>query len=162
MLDLKNWFNPKHYDRLWNVGPPGLMFSVFLIYIVREIELFFNMKTYELSAPWFYVLFALVLGEAIFILFWVLFSLPPQNRGKNLAIEGVYALMRHPIYTTIIFHLNILFSLWWGSFLIVFLIPIQYLFWSKIIIKEEQYLVGIFGQDYIDYMSNVSRFIPWK
>ena len=29
-------------------------------------------------------------------------------------------------------------------------------------IKEEQYLFGIFGQDYIDYMSNVSRFIPWK
>ena len=24
MLDLKNWFNPKHYKRLWNVGPPGL------------------------------------------------------------------------------------------------------------------------------------------
>ena len=120
------------------------------------------MKTYELSAPWFYVLFVLVLGEAIFILFWVLFSLPPKNRGKGLVKEGVYALMRHPIYTTIIFHLNVLFSLWWGSYLIIFLIPIQYLFWSKIIIKEEQYLVGIFGQDYIDYMSNVSRFIPWK
>ena len=108
VLDLKNWLNPRHYDRLWNVGPPGLVFSVFLIYIVREVELLFNMKTYELSAPWFYVLFVLVLGEAIFILFWVLFSLPPKNRGKGLAKEGVYALMRHPIYTTIIFLLNIL------------------------------------------------------
>tara|TARA_B100000427_G_scaffold231253_1_gene194369 strand:- start:2796 stop:3284 length:489 start_codon:yes stop_codon:yes gene_type:complete len=162
VLDLKNWLNPKHYNRLWNVGPPGLIFSVFLICLTHAIELFFNMKTYELSAPWFYVLFVLVLAEAVFILVWVLLILPPKKRGKTLCKKGIYSFIRHPIYTTIIFHLNILFSLWWGSFLLFFLIPIQYLFWSKIIIKEEQYLVGIFGEEYIDYMSNVSRFIPWK
>ena len=162
MLDLKNWLNPKHYNRLWNVGPPGLIFSLCLIYITRWIEISFNMKKYELSPPWFYALFFLVLAEAVLILIWVLFSLPPTKRGKNLSRQGVYAFIRHPIYTTIIFHLNVLFSLWWGSFLIIFLIPIQYLFWSKIIIREEEYLVGIFGEEYIDYMSNVSRFVPWK
>jgi len=162
VLDLKNWFNPKHYNRLWNVGPPGLIFSLCLIYTTHWIEIFFNMKKYELSSPWFYALFFLVLAEAVFILVWVLFSLPPTKRGKSLSREGVYAFIRHPIYTTIIFHLNVLFSLWWGSFLIIFLIPIQYLFWSKIIIREEEYLVGIFGEEYIDYMSNVSRFVPWK
>ena len=162
MLDLKNWLNPKHYNRLWNVGPPGLIFSLCLIYTTHWIEMSFNMKKYELSPPWFYALFFLVLAEAVLILIWVLFSLPPTKRGKRLSRQGVYAFVRHPIYTTIIFHLNVLFSLWWGSFLIIFLIPIQYLFWSKIIIREEEYLVGIFGEEYIDYMSNVSRFVPWK
>ena len=162
MLDLKNWLNPKHYNRLWNVGPPGLIFSLCLIYITHWIEMSFNMKKYELSPPWFYALFFLVLAEAVLILIWVLFSLPPTKRGKILSRQGVYAFIRHPIYTTIIFHLNVLFSLWWGSFLIIFLIPIQYLFWSKIIIREEEYLVGIFGEEYIDYISNVSRFVPWK
>lgn len=162
MLDLKNWLNPKHYNRLWNVGPPGLIFSLCLIYITHWVEMSFNMKKYELSPPWFYALFFLVLAEAVLILIWVLFSLPPTKRGKILSRQGVYAFIRHPIYTTIIFHLNVLFSLWWGSFLIIFLIPIQYLFWSKIIIREEEYLVGIFGEEYIDYMSNVSRFVPWK
>ena len=162
MLDLKNWLNPKHYNRLWNVGPPGLIFSLCLIYITHWIEMSFNMKKYELSPPWFYALFFLVLAEAVLILIWVLFSLPPTKRGKILSRQGVYAFIRHPIYTTIIFHLNVLFSLWWGSFLVIFLIPIQYLFWSKIIIREEEYLVGIFGEEYIDYMSNVSRFVPWK
>ena len=138
------------------------MFSLCLIYTTHWIEMSFNMKKYELSPPWFYALFFLVLAEAVLILIWVLFSLPPTKRGKNLSRQGVYAFIRHPIYTTIIFHLNVLFSLWWGSFLIIFLIPIQYLFWSKIIIREEEYLVGIFGEEYIDYMSNVSRFVPWK
>ena len=147
---------------LWNVGPPGLIFSLCLIYITHWIEISFNMKKYELSPPWFYILFFLVLAEAVLILIWVLFSLPPTKRGKSLSRQGIYAFIRQPIYTTIIFHLNVLFSLWWGSFLIIFLIPIQYLFWSKIIIREEEYLVGIFGEEYIDYMSNVSRFVPWK
>ena len=138
MLDLKNWLNPKHYNRLWNVGPPGLMFSLCLIYITHWIEMSFNMKKYELSPPWFYALFFLVLAEAVLILIWVLFSLPPTKRGKSLSRQGVYAFIRHAIYTTIIFHLNVLFSLWWGYFLIIFLIPIQYLFWSKIIIREEE------------------------
>ena len=42
---------------------------------------------------------------------WVLFSLPPTKRGKILSKQGVYAFIRHPIYTTIIFHLNVLFRL---------------------------------------------------
>ena len=70
--------------------------------------------------------------------------------------------VRLPICTLLVFHVNILASLWFGSYLLFFLIPIQYTMWLKIIVKEEEYLVGIFGQEYIDYMSNVSRFIPWK
>ena len=75
---------------------------------------------------------------------------------------GIYTLVRQPVCTLLIFHINILTSLWFGSYLLFFLIPIQYTLWLKIIVKEEEYLVGIFGQEYIDYMSNVSRFIPWK
>jgi protein-S-isoprenylcysteine O-methyltransferase Ste14 len=28
-------------------------------------------------------------------------------------------------------------------------------------VREEEYLVGIFGQEYLDYMDEVPRFIPW-
>ena len=94
VLDLKNWLNPKHYNRLWNVGPPGLIFSLCLIYITHWIEISFNMKKYELSPPWFYALFFLVLAEAVLILIWVLFSLPPTKRGKSLSRQGVYAFIR--------------------------------------------------------------------
>ena len=33
--------------------------------------------------------------------------------------------------------------------------------WIKIVQKEEEYLVGIFGEEYLDYMDEVPRFIPW-
>ena len=162
MLDLKNWLKPGHYKRLWNVGPPGLLVSLLLIYSTIQYEKVFNVKGYKMGETWFVVLFLLVLFEAIFILFWVLFSLPPKNRGKSLCKNGIYSFVRHPIYTVVIFHINVLSSLWFGSFLLLFLIPLQYLLWSKMVVREEEYLIGIFGQEYIDYMSNVSRFIPWK
>ena len=47
MLDLKNWFNPKHYKRLWNVGPPGLIASLLLIYLTLQYEEALNIKKYE-------------------------------------------------------------------------------------------------------------------
>ena len=162
MLDLKNWLKPRHYKRLWNVGPPGLALSLLLIYLTLQYETAFNIKGYETNNMWVDVLFFLVLLEALFILFWTLFSLPPKNRGKKLSKKGIYSFVRLPIYTVIVFHANILASLWVGSYLLLFLVPLQYLLWSKMAIKEEEYLVSIFGQDYIDYMSNVSRFIPWK
>jgi protein-S-isoprenylcysteine O-methyltransferase Ste14 len=28
--------------------------------------------------------------------------------------------------------------------------------------KEEEYLVGIFQEDYVDYMAKIPRFIPWR
>ena len=162
MLDLKNWFSPKHYKRLWNVGPPGLITSLLLIYLTLQYEAAFNIKKYETGHMWVDILFFLVFLEMLLILLWTLFSLPPKNRGKNLSTRGIYSFIRHPIYTVIIFHINILTSLCVGSYLLLFLVPIQYLLWSKMVVKEEEYLVGIFGQEYIDYMSNVSRFIPWK
>ena len=162
MLDLKNWLNPSHYKRLWNVGPPGLVLSLLLIYLTIQYEAALGLRKYETGETWLNILFFLIFLEMVFILFWTLFSLPPKERGKKLCKKGIYSFVRHPIYTVVIFHINILASLWVGSYLLLFLVPLQYLLWSKMAIKEEEYLVGIFEQEYIDYMSNVSRFIPWK
>ena len=96
MLDLKNWFNPKHYKRLWNVGPPGLIMSLLLIYLTLQYEAEFNIRKYETGHTWIDVLFFLVLLEMLFILFWTLFSLPPKNRGKKLSTRGIYSFIRHP------------------------------------------------------------------
>lgn len=161
MLDLKKWFNPRHYLRLWNVGPPGLIFSVSVIHGLHSLEQALGFKTFMLGETWFWVLVTLTEIDAIALLVWVLFSLPPKERGKKLSKKGVYGLIRHPIYTVIIYHMTILYALFWGSFLLLFFLPLHHAIWSKIVQKEEQYLVGIFGQEYLDYMDEVPRFVPW-
>ena len=161
MFDLKKWLSPKHYRRLWNVGPPGLVFSIFLIHGIHGIEQALDLKTFSLGETFFWVLISLTTLDALAILFWVLFSLPPKDRGRRLSKKGIYSLIRHPIYTVIIYHMTILYALSWGSFLLLFFLPLHHAIWAKTVQKEEEYLVGIFGQEYLDYMDEVPRFIPW-
>ena len=118
-------------------------------------------KTFVLSDTWFWILVVLTELDLIILLVWVLFSLPPKERGLKLSKKGIYRLIRHPIYTAIIYHMTILYALFWGSFLLLFFLPLHHAIWSKIVAREEEYLVGIFGQEYLDYMDEVPRFIPW-
>ena len=74
MLDLKNWFNPKHYKRLWNVGPPGLIMSLLLIYLTLQYEAELNIRKYETGHTWIDVLFFLVLLEMLILLFVTLYT----------------------------------------------------------------------------------------
>ena len=161
VLDLKKWFSPKHYPRLWNVGPPGLVFSISFIHGLHSAEKALGLKTFFIGETLFWVLFGLTILDAVVLLFWVLFSLPPKERGRKLSKKGIYGLIRHPIYTVIIYHTTILYALSWGSFLLLVFLPLHHIIWIKIVQKEEEYLVGIFGQEYLDYMDEVPRFTPW-
>ena len=161
MLDLKKWFDSKHYMRLWNVGPPGLLFSLAIIHGLHDAEQAFLLKTFSLSSGWFFALITLTTLDALILLFWVLFSLPPKNRGIKLSKKGVYGFVRHPIYTAIVYHIPILCALSWGSYLILLFLPVHHIIWGKLVEREEKYLIGIFGQEYLDYMNEVPRFIPW-
>ena len=105
MLDIRRWFSSKHYNRLWNVGPPGLLFSVSVMHGLRWVEELFKLKTFSLEGTVFWVLVSLVVVDALALLFWVLFSLPPKERGKNLSKRGIYGFIRHPIYTLSLIHI---------------------------------------------------------
>ena len=158
----KKKLNPKENNRYLASSLKGFTGSFFLIYITLQYEKAFNVQRYEISETWFFILFFLVFSEAAFVLFWALLGFITREKARAFNKKGIYALVRLPIYTLVIFHTNILVSLWFGSYLLLTSIPLQYLLWLKVSIEEEEYLVGIFGQEYLDYMSNVSRFIPWK
>ena len=158
----KLWSNTDFYKRLFGVGPTCFFGTGLLVLLLCAVERSLEMQTYYLTGGWFWIPFLLLLTEAVFILVCAILSLPIKQRGKKLSTKGVYSFVRHPTYTTIVFHFNILCSLWLGSYVLLISIPAQYLLWSKVVVFEEQYLVGIFGQEYLDYMSRVSRFLPWR
>ena len=87
MLDLKNWFSPKHYKRLWNVGPPGLITSLLLIYLTLQYEAAFNIKKYETGHMWVDILFFLVFLEMLFIYFGPYLACRPKTEEKNYLQE---------------------------------------------------------------------------
>jgi protein-S-isoprenylcysteine O-methyltransferase Ste14 len=85
-----------------------------------------------------------------------------QQSGKieSLVTTGIYSRIRHPMYTSLIL-MYLGFSLAWG--LVLILIPV-FLFSLLAILtalKEEEFLIIKFGDEYKYYMRKVPyRFIP--
>jgi len=83
-----------------------------------------------------------------------------SKSGQGLVITGPYTLVRNPMYLGS-FLMGAGFVLivwpWWSLPVFAWLF---YLRFNKQIIAEEQYLGGLFGKDYTDYMKKVPRLFP--
>ena len=115
-----------------------------------------------ISDGWNNILIILTTTELLIVLVWSAFSAATKMKGEIFSKNGIYAIIRHPIYTVIIFHLPIIVALFYKSFVLLFFLPVNYVFWSHLVRWEEEYLVGIFGEDYVDYMAKIPRFVPWR
>ena len=79
---------------------------------------------------------------------------------NRLAITGVYALVRNPIYSAFLFFCT-------GALLIagnIFFLPLFFFYWifMTVLMKctEEKWLKNLYGREYEDYCSRVNRCIP--
>ena len=83
-------------------------------------------------------------------------------KSNQLVTDGVYALVRNPIYSAFLFICTgaLLFCQNW------YLLMLPPLFWLYLTIfmklTEEQWLSKRFGNEYAAYCKRVNRFIPWK
>jgi protein-S-isoprenylcysteine O-methyltransferase Ste14 len=106
-----------------------------------------------------------LLGETIRI-FAVGFSFPGTSgremylRADTLNITGIYSLVRNPLYigNFLMFSgLVVVFSNLFAVLVFALFLIVQYYF---IILAEEDYLKGKYGQEYESYRSQVRRIIP--
>ena len=138
----------------------GVLTTTVVFILCYFFENKFNHIKYAVGDPWKNIMIFFLLGEAAFLLGWAFLS--KKNKKINQFKKGIYFYMRNPIQLVIIFHLTVAMSLFLGSWLFLFLLPLQYAVWLRLIKIEEQSLVGIYGQEYLDYMSDVPRFFPWR
>jgi len=83
----------------------------------------------------------------------------PHSPTTSVVTTGIYRLMRNPIYfgyLCMVIGLPLIFGIPWG----IIVAPVQVYFFNRIIIsREEIYLAGKFGQEYLDYKSRVRRWL---
>jgi protein-S-isoprenylcysteine O-methyltransferase Ste14 len=80
--------------------------------------------------------------------------------ADDLVREGLFAHARHPLYTG---NLMIAGGLWlmYGTwFTVLVVIPLFLFVYVAMALNEEEYLIGEFGDEYLDYMASVNRFLP--
>ncbi|MEO7044682.1 MAG: isoprenylcysteine carboxylmethyltransferase family protein [Ferruginibacter sp.] len=79
--------------------------------------------------------------------------------ASSLQTNGIYGVTRNPMYVglaIVYLGLSCLFGNWWNFILFpILLIVVQ----QYIIKREEEYLVREFGQKYVDYRSEVRRWL---
>ena len=83
-------------------------------------------------------------------------------KSNRLATDGVYALVRNPIYSAFLFICT-------GALLFCrnqYVLILPPLFWLYLTVfmklTEEKWLADRFGDEYAAYCKRVNRFIPWK
>jgi protein-S-isoprenylcysteine O-methyltransferase Ste14 len=102
---------------------------------------------------------ALLLLSGILELGKNLTPLPHPKHDSELVTSGVYGVVRHPIYSGVVF-LAIAYSFWQLSFIHAIGAIILLLFFDIKARKEESWLSNKFS-DYDQYRSQVKKLIPW-
>lgn len=82
-----------------------------------------------------------------------------EDGGQILVVTGVYRLCRHPMYLGVV---SILLSLCIYSFSIASMLIVAglFTFYNRFATYEEKQLVELFGDEYREYQSRVSKWIP--
>lgn len=83
-------------------------------------------------------------------------------KSNQLATDGVYALVRNPIYSAFLCICTgaLLFCKNWY---VLILPPLFWLYLTVFMkLTEEKWLTERFGDEYASYCKHVNRFIPWK
>jgi protein-S-isoprenylcysteine O-methyltransferase Ste14 len=81
-------------------------------------------------------------------------------RRGELVTSGVYALVRHPIYSAWIVFIFPGIALICRSWLMLPASVVSYIIFKLLIKREERYLEEKFGQAYLDYRERVNALIP--
>ena len=142
---------------------PRIAISGFLSFIATLI---IEYRLEHFGYPLVPMSIATVLGIALMIVgvyFWLDSVRLIATRFKSgvLITEGVYRLVRNPMYTGFIFFIVPGLSLILNNLLIILSSIVMLLIFKINIYKEEQYLKQQFGTAYQDYMSKVKQIIPF-
>lgn len=85
------------------------------------------------------------------------------TRGMHahaLNTTGMYSLMRHPLYLGnffIGFGVTMFVHLWWVSMMYILLF---WLYYERIMLAEEAFLLETFGSDFLDWAGRTNAFFP--
>ncbi len=130
--------------------------------------IWYNKTLYSYESIWFDMgcLLIAICGEIIRIIAvgYSADKTSGRNTKKQVAAEinqtGIYSIVRHPLYIGnffMWFGISLYTRIWWVVAIFLF---IYLLYYERIIIAEEDYLTGKFGEEYALYASKTPCIIP--
>ena len=149
--------------QIFGIGPFGIIITILIWFLVHYFEIVFNVPKMIIHPTFRIVLMAIFIGDAFYLLISGNYYLGKSGRGKEIAKNGPYKFIRHPIYSVWIFSFTGLLAIILNSWgIIISVVPIA-MIWSWLVQREESGMLNKFGNDYKAYMEQTGQFLPsWR
>jgi protein-S-isoprenylcysteine O-methyltransferase Ste14 len=155
--------NKKELWQFFGIGPVGIVITVLIWFIVHYFEVILKVPKMIINPTFRVALMAVFMIDALYLLIGGNYYLGKSGRGKEIAKQGPFQFIRHPIYSVWIFSFTGILAMIFHSWgLIISSIPIS-IIWSWLVQREETDMINKFGDEYISYMEQTGQFLPsWK
>ena len=150
----------KGYDRIFGIGPAGLIISLILLALAFILKgRFHGLVIFKDIMPRIIILI-IASCSAVAIIIWSFISLPVHERGKGVCNKGIYKYLRHPLYSAFLSMFNIGFALYLNNLIFIAWAILLHPLWNMLVISEEKLMINEYGDKYILYAEKTGRFIP--
>eukprot|EP00826_Nyctotherus_ovalis_P012158 TRINITY_DN13182_c0_g4_i1.p1 TRINITY_DN13182_c0_g4~~TRINITY_DN13182_c0_g4_i1.p1 ORF type:complete len:185 (+),score=40.11 TRINITY_DN13182_c0_g4_i1:48-602(+) len=144
-------------------NPPAVisMFVSFAIFAVLNFTLFNDMKITFISPLARYIIGLVLVIGAVVVAKTSMWYVKKAYTTRSLIKTGIFAWVRHPVYTAYGFCASLGVALILGRTIgLLFPVAAYFVFTLYIIPKEEKTLVEEFGDEYVRYREEVGAFFP--
>jgi len=100
----------------------------------------------------------IIIGTALHL--WTAWTLRNWWIKDKLCIGGPFRYFRHPMYAAWITFISFGAAFFLNSWVYIVWAILLHPVWHRLVTKEEQMMVELFTDDYIEYTEYVGRFIP--
>jgi protein-S-isoprenylcysteine O-methyltransferase Ste14 len=148
------------YQKLFGVGPTGLLGSLFLLGLLwLSNKWFIHFKT-SAWPRWSRMAGMILIGVWICWHSWAIKTIRMWWSKDHLCTAGPFRLVRHPMYAGAIFLATPGTALILNSWILLLGPILMLLVLSVLIKREEQMMTAVFGEEYEQYAVRTGRFIP--
>jgi len=153
----------KGFYQFFGIGPVGAILTVLIWFVVHYLEIIFKIPKMMIHPTFRIALVSIFMIDALYLLISGNYYLGKSGRGKEIAKQGPFQFIRHPIYSAWVFSFTGILAMIFHSWgLIISAIPIS-LIWSWLVQREETEMLNRFGDEYISYMEQTGQFLPsWR
>ena len=140
--------------------PIGLLISICCWSVLLSLKDQLPYSNPNISLFWQACLVGLFVFEGIVSLAWSWIILGEAKAAGKIATSGPYAIVRHPIFATILWDGTGCLAFYFKAWIILLaLVPLS-LLWSWLASIEERYLERQYGNDYWHHFEHIGQLFP--
>ena len=151
---------PEWGRKTFGMGPLGAMISLGLFFVFLWLEKKLGLSRISGDPGQLRWIGGMFIAAGLGLHLWSFLTLRNWWRGDALCTGGPFQYFRHPMYAAWITFAAPGLALWLNSYALLVWAVLLHPLWHTLVGREENLMIGLFGQNYSSYAAKTGRFIP--